>query len=511
MKRSTGVSVAAISLIVASAAYCLHVFWTMPPIGRKGFGIVLAGSVFTLAFTVWGVATGVALLRLRHWAWLCVLTIAALITLYAIPQLLGASKLIHATTGMPTVGAGRFISHQYFQLVGFGVVPLILGIWWLVLFTRRSVRLQFASVASVGEEISALPRSDAVTIAAIVLFIGSGFLLLLAVMMPFIPLTPTEPAPPFPLRAMLIGIAFVYVLIAAWGIVTGVGVLKRRPWGRILMIVTAALGAALSVFGSLGVIIGPLTTQTSPEMSASAVRVAVITGIVILLIPLGISVWWLVLFTRPRVALEFASSGVPPAPASVPLPAIAAQSELVHAQLASFSVPEIPLSIRIVAVLEILFAALRFFSPLYSELTNLKVPVLVFGFLVHGWGINAFYVIFAVAPIVFCVAILRRRYWGLGALGVFLVAEIVNIALMIVSPARTRLNSELQSQMQTFMGRMNIPASSAPPFPFAHVNLFQDVSFGISILFYVVLLYFVFTRRKAFRAACDVDHSSLPA
>jgi len=500
MKRSAGVTVASISVVAASALYCLHVFYSLPPVKREGFGILMAGSIFALGFAAWGIATGVGLLRLRRWAWLCVLTFSVVIILFAIPQLLGAPRLIRATTGVLTVSSGHFISHEYFESIGLGLVPFALGVWWVLFFTRRSVRLQFAAVLTAREETIAPPHSDAVNIAAIVLFIGSALLLLLAVIMSLTALGPPPPGIAFPFRGMLIGIGFLYLLISAWGFITGVAVIQRRPWGRILMIVTGALGVAFSVLGSFGVIVGTFVTQSTPQMPPSAARGALITGSAIVGIPLGISIWWLVLFTRPRVTLEFAAPSVDPAP--VLLAATVPQQEFTPAPHASFAMAEIPLSIRIVAVVEILFAALRLFGPLYSQLTNLKVPILVFGFLVHGWGVNAFYILSAIIPIVFCVAIFRRKFWGLDALAVFLLAEMANLALMIVSPARVRLNAELEGQMQRLMGQMSLPQGSPPPFPFAHVNQFQDIAFGISILFYAAMFYFLLTRRKAFRAAC---------
>ena len=512
MKRSGGVTAAAISLIAANTAYCVHVFWPMPPIGREGSGVLITGTIFQLVFCAWGIVAGIGLLRLRRWARLCALTISALVILFAIPQLLSAPKLIRATTGIPTISSGHFIFHEYLQLIEFGLVPVALGFWWLILFARRGVRRQFAPAAPAGEGNPPAPRSSAVDAAAIVLFVGSAFALLLAVMMLLIPSGPLQSAAALPLRGTLIGMGVVYVLVAVWGVITGVGVIKRRPWGRILMIATAAIGAAFSVLGSFGAIIGPLMMASEPGLPASAARSIMITAIAIMLIPLGISIWWLVLFTRPRVALEFSSPGPSPAAPQIPLPAIEPQLELAVAPATSFAAAEIPLSIRIIAIVEILLAALTLLSPWYSKLMNIKSPLLIFGFLVHGWGVDAFYVVCGIAPILFCIEIFRRRSWGLDGLILFLLAQIVNYGLMLISPARARFNAELQAQAQSLIAQIKLPAGSSPFSPLSHMNLFQNLSFGVSMILFAVLLYFLITRRKAYREACrPVSPLSPPA
>lgn len=512
MKRSIGVTAGAVSVILAGAAYCVYtVWWLTPVIHRRGFGFLIVLSIFQVAFAAWGIAAGTALLRLRPWARLSVLILSALIILLAIPELLGAPRLIRATTGIPTVSAGSFVSQEYFRLIGLGLIPCLLGIWWLAVFTRRGVRLQFVPEASApGREGSFVPaRSDAVTIAAIVLFVGSALLLLLALMTPLTLLIEPPSASPLPVRSLLIAGGVFYLLVAAWGVVTGVGVLRRRPWGRISMIVTGALGAAFSLLGSGGMMMGMMITSPDERLPAAAMHAAIAAAIAVMLIPLGISIWWLILFTRPRVALEFASPAIATVPP--PLPSVAAQPELSPALSSSFATPGIPISIRIIAVVEILLAALALLGPLYSNLTEVKPPVLIFGFLVHGGGVVAFFVICGIAPIICCAAILRRKAWGLDALIVFLLAQIANLALIFVSPARVRFNAEIQTQMQSLTARMKMPDGSTPPSPiFANLNVFYDVTFAMSIVLYVVLLYFLITRHKAFRAACAAPAAGVP-
>lgn len=524
MKRSAGVTVASIAVIAGSVAWCVYVIWSLRLAGKEGLAIVLAGSIFELLFGVWGIATGIALLRLRRWAWACILVISGVAILFSAPDLLRAPKLIRATTGVPTVSSGHFLSGQYFHLIALGIVPVILGIWWLAFFMRRSVRLQFAPATPPVETNFAPARSGAVDASAIVLLFGSALVLLGAVMMPLTAPDAPQPPPGLPIPSILILMTTMSVcllLICAWGVVTAVGVLKRRPSGRILMIVTAAVCIAFCALGSVGAF-APLMMPPEPNTPASAMRAAVIGVIVVLLVPVGVSVWWLVLFTRPRIAAEFVSPPFgPPAVSVGPLPVGSVETQ------ASASVPvqlnasvvsgeqslhaQIPMSIRVIAVLEILLGAMAFLSLsfLWSGFAIMKPPLLIFGFLVHGWGIAAFYIVSGIVPIIVCAAILLRKRWGLDALIVFLLAEVANFILFFISPARTRFNSEMLAQMNKWMAQIKMPAGSPPPpsFPLAHMMLFQGLGIGITTGLYIVLLYFLFTRRRAFRDACASKHS----
>lgn len=502
MKRSPGVTAAAISVIAASAAFCVYAAWPLrnaSAMHGEELGTLITFSIFQLAFAIWGIATGAAILRLRRWAWLCALIISVLLILNNVPALFGARKLIRATTGVSTISGGNFISQQYIHLVALTVIPFALGVWWLILFPRRSVRLQFAPLAPAGEGSPAPFRSAAVDASAIALFLGSAFMLLLAVMLPLTALAPPQPDLAFPFRGMLVVVAFLYLFVAAWGTITGVGVVKRRPWGRILIFVTAGIAIAFCVFGSIGIVIAPLMTPPPPDIPASSMRDAIIAGVGALLIPLGIAVWWLVLFTRPRVAGEFAAASSLP---SMPSLVFEPQPQIMPTTAAPFAAPEIPISIRVIAVVEIIFGALTFVGPFYSRLMNLKPPLLAFGFLVHGWGVSAFYVFLGITPIIFGVAILRRRVWGLDALIIFLLAGIANYGLMFVSPARARYNSEVQAQIQNFTAQIKLPDGSPATSPFEHMNIFRDMGVAFSMVLFAVLLYFLFTRRRAFREAC---------
>jgi hypothetical protein len=100
------------------------------------------------------------------------------------------------------------------------------------------------------------------------------------------------------------------IAVAVFGFFAGIGVLRRHNWARITMLVWGGIMAVLSaisipvillVFNSLPSTL-PNGAEAGPFMGFLKVFMIFFYGI-----PLGIGIWWLVLFTRPRVAAAFTS------------------------------------------------------------------------------------------------------------------------------------------------------------------------------------------------------------
>jgi hypothetical protein len=187
-----------------------------------------------------------------------------------------------------------------------------------------------------------MKRSGDVTAAAIILFFGSGLLVLL--MLLAVLGAVTTQMPPEARYGEFLGFGF-YVVFAAWGIANGVGLLQLRPWARISMIVMSVGAIFFSFFGAIGLMLVPRIVAQSADVPPGAGVVVAIVGTAMLLVPLAIAIWWLVLFTRERVVVEFATGS-------------AAQSSLASAELpptisptpsqfvTAPAMPGIPLSIR---------------------------------------------------------------------------------------------------------------------------------------------------------------------
>ncbi|MGH9780702.1 MAG: hypothetical protein ACRD33_02680 [Candidatus Acidiferrales bacterium] len=150
--RSAGVTASAVVLILMGALAALagvgvlSGFATLRVAGGKAvfsIPVVVAIGVAMLVVAGWAIATGAGLLRRCGWAWISMLILAALLAFVSLPSLAAEPRLIRAIVGVPTVGAfTAFIATQ------FGVLLLAVTVWWIVYFTRKSVRAQFGFAAA---------------------------------------------------------------------------------------------------------------------------------------------------------------------------------------------------------------------------------------------------------------------------------------------------------------------------------------------------------------------------
>lgn len=325
-----------------------------------------------------------------------------------------------------------------------------------------------------------MKRSGDVTAAAVVLFLGSGFLLLMTAFVPLALMNAPRTGVALP-HGIFIGFAAIYFLLAAWGIITGIGVLKRRPWARISMIVISAAGIFFSLFGFIGAFAVFLSMTPDPTMPSAAIAVMVVVEVLVAAIPLGISIWWLVLFTRKRVALEFAAHGTGAA-SFVPA---------AHPQSAGFIPPPArtgfaathPTSITVIAVLLLAIAALFPLVFLYPPGWRIAV---VFGILITGHKMMLASTVWAILGLTLGAGLFRLKNWARIGTILYCLLSLVNT---IMSMGKT---GALVNAMHEAMG---IPAPPLPP-AFQRAIAIGGVAFGVALNF--AAIYFLVTRRAAF-------------
>ncbi len=163
-----------------------------------------------------------------------------------------------------------------------------------------------------------LPQRESlptVTVAGVIaiIFAVLGVLvgILIEVSMLLIPDAQTSaghPAIPPGTRAMGGIVWFFMIAVCVFGIFVGAGVLRRRNWARISILVWAAFMTMVSavtipvlflVFNAMPGMM-PADANVAPVMSFMKWFIVLFYGI-----PLGVGIWWLVLFTRPRVSAAF--------------------------------------------------------------------------------------------------------------------------------------------------------------------------------------------------------------
>ena len=338
-----------------------------------------------------------------------------------------------------------------------------------------------------------MKRSGDVTASAIILFVGSGLMVLMAVVIIVSAAVTPLPAEQ---RAVEFMMPIFYTLLAAWGIATGVGVLRLRPWARISMIVMSSVAIFVTVCGALGIMMVPLLLQQEPGVPVAAIKVVVLVGLIMMAVPLAIAIWWLILFTRKRVQLEFATRGASVVSSAVPggTPAPDPASGFAPASASAPSAPQIPISIRVIAIIEV--ATAPFGLVTLPIIIRMHAPVLIVGVLVHGWIVSTFLLAMIAAQMFFSIAILRRNKWGVDGLIGYALFGLLNTLLFYVSRSRAAYEAAT-------VHNVTMPPNMSVDSMLRFQHWFLGVVFGFTAAMMIAGLYFLFTRRKAFRAACE--------
>jgi hypothetical protein len=155
-----------------------------------------------------------------------------------------------------------------------------------------------------------MKRSSSVTAAAVVLLLGSAILILIAIVTAFAmvllrsrPSLPIGPAAAAHESGFLVVTALFYLALAGWGVATAVGTLRLRSWARISILVMSVI-ATIGCLGALLMLLIVLPSIPGPQDAQSVLIIRVIT-FGTLGVPGAVAIWWLLLFTRPRVKKQF--------------------------------------------------------------------------------------------------------------------------------------------------------------------------------------------------------------
>jgi hypothetical protein len=207
--------------------------------------------IFLLLCALFVVVVGIQVIRLRNWARISLLTIAGLMLLFfgltGIVVIL--VTLFVAIPADPRVSRG-FLAAILGVIYGF---PTAVSIWWLVLFTRRSVAAEFQ--ASLALEPPRSPSAMAVfnnpecplAIRIVGWYLGS-FLIVI----PFIPFLPNSiPAAYF--GHVLFGPAAfaIYILNFALISIPGIGLLLLKRWSYPLTIASQVLASVNALYTTM--------------------------------------------------------------------------------------------------------------------------------------------------------------------------------------------------------------------------------------------------------------------
>ncbi len=111
----------------------------LPPAVKTVMEVMM---VLFCALAIFGIFTGVGLLRLKSWARIITLIWAGITAAFSILALLVVPFMPFPNT--PNQPVGMEPSIRIFLVVIYGI-PLAIGVWWLILFNRKTIVGQFSS------------------------------------------------------------------------------------------------------------------------------------------------------------------------------------------------------------------------------------------------------------------------------------------------------------------------------------------------------------------------------
>jgi hypothetical protein len=327
-------------------------------------------------------------------------------------------------------------------------------------------------------------RSSGVIAAAIVVFLGSAFTVLMALSMVLvffvfgpIPTGASAPTPPMDVRPfMLVSVVF-YLGLAGWGIATGVGLLKLKAWARVsilvfsgFMIATFGMGAVSLLFVSR---LMPAMPGGPPPSTIFGVAAAAMA------IPILIAVWWLMYFNRKSVRAQFEEYRT-----------TGEYSREDGSAKTLFRGPQRPVSITLIALL-FLFAVLFFVLAPFRN-----YPALLFGAVITGNAARAIHLVY----------LLLYLYMGIGLLKLKPGARVVAIYVSVFNLANGLcflLLPRLEERFNKLFSYTPTLAPLPPHLTVANLMPLLIIGHAFSLALTVLIIWLLVTRRNAFSREAD--------
>lgn len=196
------------------------------------------------------VFTGIQVMRLRNWARVSMLVIAGCLLFFGLVGIVVTFVTAFVSIPMePTVPQGLLLA---VLAVTYGI-PTVISIWWLILFTRRSVIAQFQAQATLEppRPSSSLSVFNNPACPLAVRIVG-WYLGSFVVFIPFIPFIPNS------VPAIFFGHIFfgpaataIYAVDFALISIPGIGLLLLKRWSYPLTVASQLLASANAVYSTL--------------------------------------------------------------------------------------------------------------------------------------------------------------------------------------------------------------------------------------------------------------------
>jgi hypothetical protein len=293
-------------------------------------------------------------------------------------------------------------------------------------------------------------------------------------------------------------------LLALWAIVTAIGLFRLRNWARISILVLSgfvAISTAFALVALIAVLPVVMNTQVRelPPGMSTFLPVMVVS---VTVVPFGCAIWWLILFLRKSVRLQFQATRLERASASVASGVVVSQSPIATAP-AMFTPPaaeiprppKIPTSILVIAIYLLAMSPLALLGLPYAA--RLRMPNILLGILLTGWRAWASLATMMALQFALGILLVLKKAWAIDGTITYAVFVLLNSLLYAFSPARDAMIAA---------AFRNLPLPPEVPAEFFHQFMYVMLTFSIifSVLKALVALYFLFTRRPAYLSACTL-------
>ena len=290
-----GVFCSLLALVVFSTAAGAGVSAVAFPAALRPFlyGIWLF-QIFCALFVV---ALGIQVIRLRNWARVALLVVAGLMLFFgAIGIVVMLVTLFVSTPADPRISQ-RFVAAILAVIYG---IPTVISIWWLILFTHRSVVAQFQASAALRPpgppSVMAVFNNPEcpLPIRIVGWYLGS-----FVIVIPFIPFLPNS------IPAVFFGHMFsgpaamaLYALSFALISIPGIGLLLLKGWSYPLTLASQLLVSANAIYTTLSpsyetnvrVILEKMSVPSFPSDTEQMLHYSRYFSLLGLLIPVAILV-----------------------------------------------------------------------------------------------------------------------------------------------------------------------------------------------------------------------------
>ena len=330
-----------------------------------------------------------------------------------------------------------------------------------------------------------MERSIGVTFSAIVSLLGSALTLGCGVLVIFILFffAPTRAnfsgvssAP----KAIFVMGTLIYILPAIWGVITSIGLFLLKNWARISILVFSVILILMGALAGLIMLFMPLPPapgEAAGQSTMTAIRLGMggfWFGIA------GIGVWWLILFTRPRVKAQFTvpspAYSIGEGPRTAPPPLMGQSNDR-------------PLSITVIAWLLLVGCA---FLPINIVI---HAPAIFFTKLVTGYAAALYLFLYLVANLTIGIGLLRLNPAARIAAIAYYGFAIFNIGTFYYAPGGHGRMLALVSASQAMFPWMKEMQQSGPQLDLTPFMMVMKV---IGLLAMLIPLYFLITRKQAF-------------